>query len=159
MARPLDLLVVALNAFCVFSAVAIERQYCAAPLEEATGFMGEATLAYAAKYNPLFLRREPWLRVATCISAYGLSWGYAATLLTFLLGLDALRMPVLLFTAAKVYAIGFYWLMEFTSDVPPPDLLGFVGPEGPYVLSIVLVLWRLLSSPTPFARGARAKSD
>jgi len=105
------------------------------------------------------LRREPWLRVATCISAYGLSWGYAATLLTFLLGLDALRMPVLLFTAAKVYAIGFYWLMEFTSDVPPPDLLGFVGPEGPYVLSIVLVLWRLLSSPTPFARGARAKSD
>lgn len=39
------------NARQVFSAVAIERQYCAAPLEEATGFMGEATLAYAAKYN------------------------------------------------------------------------------------------------------------
>ena len=39
------------NARQVFSAVAIERQYCAAPLEEATGFMGEATRDYAAKYN------------------------------------------------------------------------------------------------------------
>ena len=43
-------------------------------------------------------------------------------------------------------AIGFYHLMEFTSDRPPPNLVPYFATEGPYLLSIGLVLLKLRRS-------------
>ena len=40
-------------------------------------------------------------------------------------------------------------VMEFTSATPPPELLPYFGVEGPYLVSIALVVWRLATATTP----------
>ena len=141
---------------------AIETHYCSSPLTPASAdepYMVRVTREYAETSNPLFLSRPEWLRVATCVSAYGLVWGYVAVLAMFILRLDALRTPVLMFVGCKSYAIFQYWLMEFTAGpLSPPDLPSFLGPELPYVISLALVSARLLPSATPFAGGGAARN-
>ena len=36
-----------------------------------TTFMMPETYEFSSKYNPLFLARPYWLKLATCFSAYG----------------------------------------------------------------------------------------
>lgn len=43
----------------------------------------------------------------------------------------------------KLYALAFYHTMEFTSATPPPALLPYWLPEGPYLLALAASLWRM----------------
>jgi hypothetical protein len=43
----------------------------------------------------------------------------------------------------KLYALAFYHAMEFTSATPPPQLLPYWLPEGPYLLALGASLWRM----------------
>jgi hypothetical protein len=139
----LKLTICALQAYFLLMNFTVERYYCHNPLigpgSHASGLLIAETVTFAQAHNPLFLARPEWLRVATCISAYGLCWGYMLTLLAalteawrlcaiwigchgfnFLLG--SLAVPLLLFVGAKTYAIGCYHLMEFSSATPPQYL-------------------------------------
>lgn len=78
--------------------VTIERTYCSIPLELAVqqkAFLAEETVEFCKQGNPLFLRRDPWLRMATCISAYGLLAFYLFTFVVFLFGINSLSKIVL----------------------------------------------------------------
>mmetsp|Transcript_20606 Transcript_20606/g.28533 ORF Transcript_20606/g.28533 Transcript_20606/m.28533 type:complete len:168 (-) Transcript_20606:528-1031(-) len=148
---PADILVVFLNCYFVFSCVFIESNYCWDPLISTdTRFMMPETYKYVREYNPYFLSRPEWLRVATCFSASGFVWGYFMILIGFLFRLNIFRVPILLFLGMKFYAIVFYHVMEFNSDLPPPSLLNYWGPEAPYLLSLALVLFRM-SKHMPFS--------
>lgn len=112
---------------------------------------------FCEKYNPLFLHRPEWMRVATCVSAYGYCPFYAITLVAALTGtLRRLKPILLLFIGAKLNAIAFYHYMEFTSPSPPPNPAAYFAVEGPYLVSIALVLYSLFAAP---AGAPRAKQQ
>ena len=63
------------------------------------------------------------MRMATCISAYGFMPFYLLILVTALCDLwKRTSVPILLFVGAKLNALLFYHIMEFTSATPPPNL-------------------------------------
>ncbi len=155
--RPYDMILVLLFTYYLWSCVFIERHYCEAPLDaNSENSLLRATFEYSEKYNPLFLQRPEWLRVATCISAYVLSVGYILGGITFLLGLNEMRVPLLMFVSFKIYAITIYYYMEFFGDLPVPNIPMFLAADGPYLLGIIFMLFRL-RSPQPFAVADRPK--
>jgi hypothetical protein len=84
---------------------------------------------------------------ATCISAYGLVFGYALTLIAVMTkSWRSLAIPLLLFIGIKLNAIFFYHLMEFTSATPPQNLIPYFSVEGPYILSMALVVMKIVQS-------------
>eukprot|EP00470_Lotharella_oceanica_P009172 CAMPEP_0170180376 /NCGR_PEP_ID=MMETSP0040_2-20121228/21808_1 /TAXON_ID=641309 /ORGANISM="Lotharella oceanica, Strain CCMP622" /LENGTH=123 /DNA_ID=CAMNT_0010424993 /DNA_START=119 /DNA_END=490 /DNA_ORIENTATION=+ len=113
------------------------------------------TYDFTKENNPLFLARPRWLQIATCISAYGYAPFYAFFALCFLFKLNVIRLPALVFLGIKLNALVFYHIMEFTSDMPPPNLGAYWGVEGPYLLSIALILLRTVPGP-PFETSASA---
>ena len=56
----------------------------------------------------------------------------------------AFSIPALLFIGAKSNAIFFYHYMEFTSDIPPENLGAYFSVEGPYILSMMLVVLKVM---------------
>ena len=81
---------------------------------------------------------------ATCISAYVLIFGYLLTLLATLTNQwKTLAIPLLLFIGIKINAIFFYHYMEFTSLTPPEHLIPYFAVEGPYIISMLLVLYKV----------------
>ena len=106
-------------------------------------FLVQDTINFCKENNPLFLERPSWLRTATCVSAFLLPIGYCFVL--FASWVDRwssvyICVPCLLFVGFKCNAIYFYHLMEFTSHTPPPNLVPYFAAEGPYILSLVMVL-------------------
>lgn len=78
------------------------------------------------------------MRVATCFSFSIFSIGYLLTI--YYVITKKARTLVLLFLGAKIYALCFYHVMEFMSDMPPRNLVPYFAVEGPYLLSIILTL-------------------
>lgn len=111
-------------------------------------FLMPETWAFVNQHNKLFLQRPDWMLAATCISTYVLLCGYFLILVaTVLNAWKPLAVPVLLFLGAKIYAILFYHYMEFThpSLAPTADsLVPYFGAEGPYLISMVLVLLKVM---------------
>mmetsp|Transcript_5828 Transcript_5828/g.8936 ORF Transcript_5828/g.8936 Transcript_5828/m.8936 type:complete len:163 (-) Transcript_5828:143-631(-) len=148
--RVVDFIIIILHCYFLWSCTMIETKYCAAPLSEDSEGLMKTTYDFSVKYNPLFLKRPRWLQIATCMSAYGLSVFYVVILVSFLLKLNLVRIPVLIFVGAKIYALFFYHIMEYTSELPPPDPVPYWGVEGPYFVSITLLLLRCaFSDPFP----------
>jgi hypothetical protein len=93
---------------------------------------------------------------ATCISAYGLIFGYGLTLIAVMTkSWHALAIPLLLFIGIKLNAIFFYHLMEFTSSTPPENLIPYFSVEGPYLLSMGLVLMKIVQSFSTSRSGTK----
>jgi hypothetical protein len=55
-------------------------------------------------------------------------------------------IPLLLFIGAKMNAIFFYHYMEFSSVVPPENLVAYFAVEGPYILSMLMVVLKVFNS-------------
>jgi|UniRef100_A0A6T9NQG4 hypothetical protein len=153
--RPINLLLVILQTYFMLMNVTVERCYCAGPLSASDmRFLMPETLAFSQQHNPLFLARPRWMQIATCISAYGFFPFYLLIAIAAATERWALlRQPISLFVGAKLYAITYYHVMEFTSDQPPPNLVPYVSVEGPYLLSIALVLWQLRSQSKPKSKA------
>ena len=66
-------------------------------------------------------------------------------------------MFFLCFVGAKLYAVMFYHYMEFTSRLPPQNLVPYFAMEGPYLLSIGLVLSNIYNAPTTAGTSSEAK--
>mmetsp|Transcript_23973 Transcript_23973/g.77152 ORF Transcript_23973/g.77152 Transcript_23973/m.77152 type:complete len:99 (+) Transcript_23973:389-685(+) len=82
--------------------------------------------------------------MATCVSSYAFAPGYV--LIAYAAVFQRWRRDatwILLFLGAKLNALIFYHIMEFTSDTPPRHLVPYFAVEGPYLLSIALVLTRV----------------
>ena len=143
----IDVLLLALMAYFLTMNLTVERCYCAMTVEDcaAAGWpLAQETLTFCRAYNPLFLARPEWMRVATCVSAYVFACGYAMIAAAASLNLwRRLTIPIALFLGMKLNALAFYHAMEFSSPTPPPALGPYFGVEGPYLVSIALILWRL----------------
>eukprot|EP00636_Phaeomonas_parva_P016294 CAMPEP_0118885542 /NCGR_PEP_ID=MMETSP1163-20130328/23958_1 /TAXON_ID=124430 /ORGANISM="Phaeomonas parva, Strain CCMP2877" /LENGTH=161 /DNA_ID=CAMNT_0006823575 /DNA_START=124 /DNA_END=609 /DNA_ORIENTATION=+ len=126
----------------------VERYYCHNPIEDgASAFLIQETYDFSVQHNRLFLERPEWLRQATCVSSYGLSVGFALTLIAALTASwRRLAVPLLLFQGMKMNAIFFYHYMEFTSHVPPENLVPYFATEGPYILAMGLVLFKIVGA-------------
>jgi hypothetical protein len=156
--RPVDILLVLLYGYFLFSCIFIERHYCAAPLEaDDSDWLLRETYSYSEQYNPLFLSRPEWLRTATCISAYVLSSGYVLSIIAILGAVDGLRIPLLMFSSFKLYALMLYYSLELFGSMPVPSLTHFLAPELPYLLALLLALFRLRSAH-PFTLPAPLKA-
>ena len=157
MSRGLDYLVVGLNAFFIFSCVAVERVYCLSPVNPlaepvSSAFMMAETADFAKACNPLFLARPAWLRFATCISAFCFAPCYLAFMVAFSMGnraLHAIRTPALCFLAVKVYAlVSYHGLVFFGGEAVPPTgaaMAQYWSAEAPYLLGLSLALRRFLA--------------
>ena len=126
----------------------MERSYCEGPFRENdTRFLIQETIAFCQENNPLFLLRPEWMVQATCISAYGLIFGYSLILIAMVTkSWRALAVPLLLFIGIKLNAIFFYHWMEFSSSTPPTNLIPYFSVEGPYILSMILVIGKIVQS-------------
>merc|ERR1712137_1195740 len=158
--RPVDILIILLYGYFLFSCIFIERHYCAAPLQEDdSDWIMRATYEYSEKYNPLFLTRPEWLQAATCISAYVLGAGYLIGVVTFLKGIESMRIPLLMFCSFKLYALMLYYYLEFFGSMPVPDILLFLAPEGAYYVSLFLIMFRLRTAhPFSFPTAVSKKN-
>lgn len=104
--RPLDIILLLLLCNFMFFNLTIERTYCSVSLEDAVkekAILGkksswsfvvtplaETTRDFCKATNPLFIRRDPWMKMATCISAYGLFPAYIFVFIVFLFGINRL---------------------------------------------------------------------
>lgn len=133
----------------------IERYYCTSPFVDGdTRFLVQASIDFCRANNRFFLRRDEWLRVATCASAFFFWPGYLLIALAALTNSwRRLRVPLLLFIGAKTYAMFYYHFMEFMSDLPPQTLAPLLV-SGPYFFSIAMVLYKVSISDPP---GDKAK--
>lgn len=136
-----------LQLYFIMFTFTVERSYCAAPLtEDNTGFLMRETYDFCQIYNPYFLNRPEWLRQATCVHSH-LFW---ILYMSILVGLwfdsvgAALRDFYLLGLGAKLYCLSFYHYMVFTSDLPPPNPVVYFCAEGPYLVSIAALLYKIL---------------
>ena len=155
--RPIDIIIVLLYGYFLFSCIFIERFYCEAPLQEDDAdWLLKATYEYSEKYNPLFLSRPEWLRSATCVSAYVLGFGYIVGVLTFLKGIESMRIPLLMFCSFKLNALLLYYHLEFFGSMPAPNIVMFLAPEGPYLISLFLTMFRMRTAH-PFSRNITEK--
>ncbi len=88
--------------------------------------------------------------MATCISAHGLSMGYLLIVWTALTDSwttgGRCCFLITLFIGAKIYALLYYHLSEFTHPelAPWDSLVGYWAAEGPYLLGIGLTIYKLL---------------
>ena len=56
-------------------------------------------------------------------------------------------IPLLLFVGCKMNAIFYYHLMEFThATMSPQNLVPYFSVEGPYIVSMALVSWKIYKS-------------
>mmetsp|Transcript_12812 Transcript_12812/g.19401 ORF Transcript_12812/g.19401 Transcript_12812/m.19401 type:complete len:173 (+) Transcript_12812:38-556(+) len=148
--RKIDLLIVILCMYFLWSCIFIERHYCANALKaDDTNPLLKATYEYSEKYNPLFLQRPEWLQISTCISAYFLGAGYILIVTMLIGGFEQLRGIATLFIGAKLYAIMFYYYFEFFGDLPAPSIPFFLAADGPYGLGLVLCLYRFVLTRGP----------
>lgn len=153
-----NVVLVVLQCYFLLMNFTVELTYCHSPLGEADGFLVAETLEFAEKYNPLFLARPEWLRVATCISAYTFCFGYMTILLAAAGNAwKLLRWPIVFFVGTKFNALFFYHIMEFSSLTPPPDLKYYLATEMPYVVSLVLVLYKCTLTCQRSQRKAKTK--
>ena len=73
--------------------------------------------------------------------------GYLGILfITFTNSWRRFAVPLLLFVGMKINAIGFYHLMEFTSSLPPENIVAYFSVEGPYILSMLIVVMKVKAS-------------
>ncbi|KAJ1453351.1 hypothetical protein M885DRAFT_524508 [Pelagophyceae sp. CCMP2097] len=146
--RPLDYVVVLLQLYFMLMNVTVERSYCKGEFrDDDLRFLVQETIDFCQRFNPLFLSRPPWMVAATCVSAYGYFPFYA--LISYAAVTDKwgkLSVPILLFLGAKLNALSFYHLMEFSSTTPPEHLLEYFAVEGPYLFSIALCLQRCINA-------------
>jgi hypothetical protein len=156
-----DILLILLLCYFLLMNATVERYYCheGGPFSPSdTRFLVKETIDFSVKFNPLFLSRPEWMVKATCVSAYVLSIGYLFIMGVTLFGAwRQCRTIVMLFLGAKLYAIGFYHLMEFTSPdikLRPQHLVPYFAVEGPYVLSMLVTF-----AKCTFLPKAKVKKD
>ena len=146
------ILLCSLQGYFILMSLTVERSYCHNPLTaDDPGFLMKDAYEFSVENNRLFLERPEWMRVATCIHCYTFPLYYAMVFVATLVDAWHIRLfqcLFLVFVGAKVYAIGFYHFMEFTSHVPPEHLLPYFAAEGPYLVSIGMVLWNLWHAVT-----------
>ena len=152
----------ALQVYFVLMNLTVERSYCNRPLvDDDPSFLMKETYDFSVANNVLFLERPEWLLKATCLSSWVLIYFYVAVFLTVLLDawhVRPLQMILLVFVGAKIYAVGFYHYMEFTSHVPPQNLVPYFAAEGPYLVSIAMVIYNVyMADPKASAEKAKLK--
>lgn len=162
--RKLDLIVPLLFSYFALLHLTVERNYCYESLDtsaQRNAPLGVATRDFSKLANPLFYLREEWLRIATCISAYGFLAGGALTTVTFVFRVDALVKPTIFYMGAKAYGLFYYHYMEFVSAHPPPAeyLVQYWAAEGPYLFFVAYVLFRLMFSSDPFGNNSKKKRN
>lgn len=138
----IECILLVLQVYFLLMNFTVERYYCGSPFEENDSrFLVQETIAFCSENNPLFLLRPDWMVWATCISAYVFCVGYFLVIVALLTnGWKRLAVPLLLFMGAKMNAIFFYHLMEFTSATPPTNLIPYFSVEGPYIISMAIVV-------------------
>lgn len=143
-----DILLLVLQCYFILMNLTVERFYCQGPLlPNDTRFLVKETIDFCKLHNRVFLNRPDWIVTATCISAYVLCCGYLCILLVTLTNSwKRFAVPLLLFIGAKMNAILYYHIMEFTSSTPPENLVPYFSVEGPYLVSITLVVYKVYSS-------------
>ena len=158
MPAALDVFLGLLQIYFLLMNFTVERFYCHGPLLDGDKrFLVPETISFCAQNNKLFLARPDWMVSATCISAYCLASGYVFLLYVIAYGKwRQCAIPLLLLLGAKIYAIGFYHFMEFTSSTPPGNLVAYFSVEGPYIVSMAIVLYRvsaaLAADPVPSSK-------
>ena len=141
------ILLCSLQCYFLLMALTVERSYCFSELSpDHPGLLMKEAYEFSVVNNRLFLERPEWMRVATCVSSSTFSVFYCAILVTCLMDAWHVRWVqnlLLMFHGAKIYALGFYHLMNFWSHVPPENLIPYWSTEGPYLVSMGMVLFNI----------------
>jgi hypothetical protein len=58
----------------------------------------------------------------------------------------------------KLYAMTIYYYFEIFGELRTPNIAGFLAADGPYLVSIILVLSRLLFCSHPFGHHSSTKA-
>lgn len=105
---------------------------------------------YGVRYDPLVVANPLFLQVMSAISAFVFGPLYLWLARALWRRDSAIRVPALLYSVAMLYSMIVHVAVELWGEMPPPNMLVFVGVYTPYVLVPLLLAWRV-RRPDPFA--------
>lgn len=158
-----DVVLVILLSYFILMNVTVERFYCdgSVAMDKDTRFLMPETYAFCSQHNKLFLSRPEWMIKATCVSAWVFIFGYLIVLYTTLTGAwKRNALPITLFIGAKAYGIFFYHYMEFSNETMAPaaeSLVPYFSVEGPYIVAMGIVLFKVAGALAESSNGSKAK--
>lgn len=148
--RPRDRLFIA--GFLMFAATSFLVDRLAALDVDVCGEqrMWGALCWYGRNLDPLYLANPQWLRVMSGISAWVFGPMYLVMAWAFWRGVEAIRIPAIVWAVAILYSMVVHLWMEFFGDHPPPNIPILLAIYLPYVALPVALVWRV-RRPRPFS--------
>ena len=157
--RPFDVLLVAWFALCAFPSLVMEMYIVlGVDLAAATDPLGRAWYFYASSWDPIFLDTPLWLRVMCTIDAFVFGAFYPLLVYALVKGLNWIRIPALLYSAAIVYSTLVYFGVEVIGESGRADLLMVFVINLPYTVFPLALAWRM-RMPEPFTAGEGSSSN
>jgi hypothetical protein len=160
-----DYVLVLLFSYFILMNVTVERFYCdgSVAMDKDTRFLMPETYAFCSQHNKLFLSRPEWMIRATCVSAWVFLCGYLFMMYTTVTGAwKRNALPVTLFIGAKAYGIFFYHYMEFSHPTLAPaadSLVPYFSVEGPYIVAMGIVLFKVATALNESGASSKAKRN
>ena len=98
---------------------------------------------YGVRYDPLVVANPLFLQVMSAISAFVFGPLYLWLARALWRRDAAIRVPALLYVVAMLYSMVVHVAVEVWGELPPPNMLVFVGVYTPYLVVPLLLAWRV----------------
>ena len=95
------------------------------------------------RYDPLVVANPLFLQVMSGISAFVFGPLYFWLARGLWRRDPKVRAPALFWVVAMIYSMIVHVAVELWGELPPPNLMVFVGVYAPYVVVPLLVAWRV----------------
>lgn len=105
---------------------------------------------YGNKYDPLVAANPLFLQVMSGLSAFVFGPFYLYLCHGLWKRSPSVRVPAIAYAWTMLYSMVVHTAVELWGDLPPPNLLVFVGVYAIYGIAPALLLWRM-REPDPFA--------
>lgn len=105
---------------------------------------GRALWWYGSRFDPLVAQNPLFLRTMSTISAFVFGPFYLLLGWALLKQRRWIRLPAIVYAAVMLYSMVVHTVVEIWGDLPPPNMLVFVGTYAAYVIAPAVLLRRML---------------
>jgi len=119
-------------------------------------FMVDAVHWWGRNYDPLLMARPTWWRVIIAIDATFFGPFYVCAVYAFLKGREWIRIPSIIWASVMLTMVAVILGEEAFGEHATPELAIVLFANALWGLVPIVVLYRMIRRPHPFARAAAA---